>query len=211
MAAPEVRTIRWRPLLAIVPVSFLIVYAGTHDPGQTKTLHIPLAGMALAVWAGFLFEDPAASTVRGAPTPVFLRRGVRVLLVLPVFALGWAGLMWYANVWDSAGSLTTQFAAQISVALSLGAVGVVAVGDDRAGLFAAAGLFLVFIATPLLMRGGILSPTLVNDTWAYMYGRWIVTCAVAFALTLLAGRDPAVPGARAHLRARGLSIDHSAV
>lgn len=201
LAGPEARAIRWRPLLAIAPISFLIVYAGVHDPGPTKALHMPFAGIALAVWAGFLFDDVASSTVRSAPTPLLLRRGVRMLLVLPVLALVWTGLLWYADVWQIAGTLTAGFVAQVSVSLGFGALGVVVVGDDRGGLLALAGLIGVFMAVPLVMRGGILWSDPFHEGWTYHYGRWIATSAVAFVLLVLASRDPAARGARAGVRA----------
>ncbi|MEO8293241.1 MAG: hypothetical protein ABI635_08880 [Actinomycetota bacterium] len=201
LAVPEARGIRWRPLLAITPVSFLIVYAGIHDPGATKAIHIPFAGIALAVWAGFLFDDVASATVRSAPTPLLLRRGVRMLVALPVLAIAWTGLLWYADVWPIAGTLTAGFVAQVSVALGFGALGVLVVGSDRGGLLAVAGLVVVFMAVPLVMRGGILWADPFHDGWTYHYGRWIATSAVAFVLLVLASRDPAARGARAGVRA----------
>jgi hypothetical protein len=201
LAAPEARVIRWRPLLAIGPISFLIVYAGMHDPGPTKAWHVPFAGIALAVWAGFLFDDGASSTVRNAPTPLLLRRGVRVLVALPVLALVWTGLLWYADIWQLAGTLTAGFVAQVAVALAFGALGVLVVGDDRGGLLGIAGLVAVFVAVPLVMRGGILWSDPFHDGWTYHYGRWIGTSAVALGLLLLASRDPAARGVRAGARA----------
>jgi hypothetical protein len=200
LVTPESRAIRWRPLLAIAPISFLIVYAGMHDPGVTKALHMPFAGIALAVWAGFLFDDVASSTVRGAPTPLLLRRGVRVLLALPALALIWTGLLWYADVWQLAGTLTAGFVAQVSVALGFGALGVM-LGHDRGGLLAVAGLVTVFVAVPLAMRGGILWSDPFHAGWTYHYGRWIATSTVALGLLLMASRDPAARGARAGARA----------
>jgi hypothetical protein len=197
LAAPETRTIRWRALLAVAPVSFLVVYAGMHDPGPPSHLHMPLAGLALAFWAGFLFDDVAADTVRQVPTPLLLRRAIRVVVALPVLALAWVGLVWYGSSWEIAGTLTAGFVAQVAVALSLSAVGVTVIDVDRGGLFAAGGVFLVFIAAPLLMRGGILAPVPVERTWALLYGRWIATTAVAVGVLLLASRDPAKRGARA--------------
>ncbi len=201
LAAPEARAIRWRALLPIAPISFLIVYAGMHDPGPTKGWHMPFAGIALAVWAGFLFDDAASSTVQSAPTPLLLRRGVRVLLAVPVLALAWTGLLWYADVWHLAGTLTAGFVAQVSVALGFGALGGVVVGRDRGGLLAVAGLVAVFVAVPLVMRGGILWSDPFHTGWTYHYGRWIATSAVALCLLLLASRDPAARGVRAAARA----------
>jgi hypothetical protein len=201
LAAPEARAVRWRPLLAIAPISFLIVYAGMHDPGPTRAWHMPFAGIALAVWAGFLFDDGASSTVRGAPTPLLLRRVIRVLLALPVLAVVWTGLLWYADVWQLAGTLTAGFVAQVSVALGFGALGVVVVGDEHGGLVALAGLVAVFVAVPILMRGGILWSDPFHTGWAYRYGRWIATSGAALCLLLLACRDPAARGARTGMRA----------
>ena len=200
LVTPEARAIRWRPLLGIVPVSFLIAYAGMHDPGSTRGLHMPYAGMALAVWAGFLFDDVASSTIRNVPTPILLRRSIRVILALPVLSLVWLGLLVYADVWQVAGTLTTDFAAQVAVALGFGALGVVVMGEDRGGLFAAAGSFGVFVVVPLLMRGGILAPQPAHDTWTYFYGRWIATSVVAAGVLVLASRDPAARGGRAAIR-----------
>jgi fluoroquinolone transport system permease protein len=200
LAAPEARTIRWRALLAVAPVSFLVVYAGMHDPGPSSHVRMPLAGLALALWAGFLFDDVAADTVRQVPTPLLLRRAIRIAMALPVLALAWVGLVWYGSSWEIAGTLTAGFVAQIAVALSLSAVGVTVIDVDRGGLFAAAGVFVVFIAAPLLMRGGILTPDPAERTWTWLYGRWIATSAVAIGVLLLASRDPAKRGVRALVR-----------
>jgi hypothetical protein len=200
LVGPEARSIRWRPLLAIAPISLLIVDAGMRDPGPTAALHMPFAGIALAIWAGFLFDDAASATVRHAPTPLLMRRTVRVLLALPVLAIGWCGLLWYADVWPIAGTLTAGFAAQVCVALGFGALGALIAGEDRGGLLGLAGLAVVFLAVPLVMRGGILWADPSRHEWAYRYGRWIVTGSLALGLLLLASRDPAAPRARALMR-----------
>lgn len=181
-------------------MSFWIAYAGLHEPGPSQGLHMPYAGMALAVWAGFLFEDEASSVVRNAPTPILLRRGLRVILALPVLALVWTALLAYEDIWSVAGTLTAGFAAQVSVALAFGALGVLIFDGDRAGLFAAAGVSIVFVAVPVLMKGGMLAPRPEFDTWWYLYGRWLLTSVTAVGLALLASRDPAARGVRSMVR-----------
>lgn len=198
---PALRTIRWVPLAVIAAAGFLIVWSGLRHGGDARAQHLPLAGALLAVWIGFLLDDPAAESVASVPLPLVSRRGVRILLAVPAIGLAWMLLSLQADIAGKAVTLTTAFAAQVVVALGFAAVGTRVSGDERGGPVAVAGLFFVFLVLPLLLKVPMtLDP--LTDSWHHLYGRWVWLGGAGLLLFLAASADPGRRGPVSWLRGR---------
>jgi len=196
---PALKTIRWAPLILIVGIGFLVVWSGLRHDGDASVKHLPMAGGLLAVWMGFLLDDPAAESVASVPFTVVSRRGVRILVAVPVVGLAWVLLSLQADVAARWATLTTAFAAQLLVALGCAAIGAKVLGPGRGGPVAAAGLFLVFVVLPLVFKVP-LTLDLLTDSWNNLYGRSLLSGAVGFVTFLGASADPGRRGLVAWLR-----------
>lgn len=194
-------------LVCIVPVGLAVVH-GEPDGGPSRETLLLLAGFLLAVWIGFLLDDPAANIVASLPTPLLFRRVLRVAVVLPPVWTAWMSFAWYAHAGPATHYAAVEFAARLAVALGLAAVGTRVAGEEHGGLFATGGLFLIFVALPIALLS-VPALALREPTFAYRYGRWIVTGVVGLAGFASESRDAARRGlaigtrGTARKRARG--------
>lgn len=190
---PALRTIRWLNLAVMVPIGFLIVYAGHHHGGDPSVASLPASGVLLAVWIGFLLDDAAAESVTSAPTRLIVRRTVRIAVGIPGIAIAWTLFVMYANGAEKATTLSMALAAAALVALGFAALGTRVGGNGRGGPTAAAGLFLVFLVLPLVFKVSLtLDPR--TDSWHHLYGRWLWIGAAGLVTFLFASADPARRG-----------------
>src|SRR5712691_10281805 len=134
LVRPAARTIRWLPVPVSGAVGFLIVYAALHSKGEIgflrahhglsdAALHLPIAAVVLCLSAAFVLDDAAAETIGGVPTPLLLRRGVRIAAGLPLLAVLWAGVVAYAGFEPIVGAMWVLFAGMLALTLALAAIG----------------------------------------------------------------------------------------
>jgi hypothetical protein len=184
---PSLRAVRWVPLIVIAPLGFAIVRMGLHERARTGEAPLAVAGVLLAVWIGFVLDDPAAESVSAVPTPLLFRRGIRIAMALPVVWVLWSALSVYAAQGWKTPSLATAFAAQLIVALACAALGIRVTGQEHGGLFAVGGLFVVSFLLPQIL-GLPVALDRVTSTWSQLYGRSIVI-VVAGLITFLVASE----------------------
>lgn len=188
---PVARTIRWVPHVVSGAIAVWIVYAGVRSNQPTGDVQLPLASIVLCVVAGFLPDDEAAETVGSAPTPLVVRRVIRVGIGLPLVWAIWGAIAWYAAALTAAAAV--EFAGMLTLTLALAGIGAAVLGQERGGLFATPALFV------LLGTSAFVSPswrpfpvTPVGSTGFDLYGRWGIVLVISVLVFLLASVDPAV-------------------
>jgi hypothetical protein len=195
--------------VATIATAFAILYLGLHSKQGIDVLHVFACGVLLAVWIGFLLEDPAAELTASTPPPLLARRAIRLLIAIPVVWAAWASLAWYSGFWSSSGTLAAAYASQLLVSLGLAGIGARFSDSRQSGLIAAAGLIALYFVIPIALRESVL-PVAPPATIRHLYGRWIVMGISGLLAFLAAGADPArrPVGARSRLlafRAPGLT------
>jgi hypothetical protein len=172
-------------------LGFLIVYAGLHERGRIGSAHLPFAAVALCLSAAFVLDDPAAETVGGKPTPLLLRRGIRVAVYLPALFALWGAILAYAGFEQVDGAMWVEFAGMVALTLALAAMGSRFVGGERAGMFAAPALLIALTASGFVStrwRPFPLDP--ISSGWFDLYGRWMIALVASLVVFVIAGRDP---------------------
>jgi hypothetical protein len=191
LVRPVVRTIRWLPMPASGAIGTFIVYAGLHERGGGNP-HLPYVAIALCLSAAFLVDDPTAETVGGTPTPLLLRRGVQIVVGLPLLLAIWGAILAYAGFGELHAAMWAEFAGMLALTLALAAIGARIIGNERAGMFAAPALMIVLVASAFVSaRWRPLPLDPVGTGWFDLYGRWAIAFVVSSAVFLIAGRDPA--------------------
>ena len=94
LALPTARTIPWPALVVAVALAWAIVRLGIRDGLDPRVVALPVATTLLGAWLCLLFEDRAFELTRPSPTPLWLRRGVRVAIALPPVAAAWLAVTW---------------------------------------------------------------------------------------------------------------------
>jgi acetyl esterase len=190
LALPSARSIRWLPLAPIAAVGYGAIWISFHTDSIGTETHLPYAGFLLAVWLGFVLEDPAAETTVSVPTPLLLRRAVRFAVAMPPVWSIWGVLLVYAHRSGFVSlSLSLNLGAQLVAALALAAVGSRSVGEERAGLFAAVGLVILFFVVPAVMRLPPVSYEPGGSSWMQLYGRSLLIATVSMLVFALVSLD----------------------
>ena len=205
LAWPTARTIRWLPILVSAAAGFLIVYGGLLSKGgvgflrahhglSDAALHLPIAAVVLCLSVAFVLDDAAAETVGGVPTPLLLRRGIRIAAGLPLLAALWAGIVAYAGFRPIVGAMWVLFAGMLALTLALAAVGARFLGEERAGMFASPCLLVLLVASGFVSERWRPFPLVpISPRGFELYARWTIALAVSIAVFVLASLDPARP------------------
>src|SRR5207247_9726388 len=102
-------------------VSCFLVSIAHHDPSGGLQ-NVPTAALFLSIGCGFLLDDPAEATIAGVPPVLLYRRTLRMALAIPLLAMVWASLLWYARVDGSTGALTVELTGMVTIAVGIAAV-----------------------------------------------------------------------------------------
>lgn len=192
LVRPAARTIRWLPVPASGALGFFIVYAGLHEKGHIEFAHLPFAAIALCLSAAFVLDDVTAEIVGGTPTPLLLRRGVRLALQLPALFALWGAILAYAGLERISGAMWVELTGMLALTLALAAIGARFVGSERAGMFAGPALLIVLAASAFVStrwRPFPVNP--ISSGWFDLYGRWTIAFVGSVIVFLIASRDAA--------------------
>lgn len=174
------RTLPWAALLGAAALALAVVRLG-----DTQTLHVRLAALALCIGGAFLLDDPAAEIVESVPASLLFRRLLRLALALPVLTAAWALVLHSAGrapAWE----LTLELGALLAVALAVAA---------RAGGVAAGPTLLVLFGLAALLPGrwALLVPGPEDPRWSAAHARWALVLAAGLAAFVWASLDPGRP------------------
>ncbi|MFI6942733.1 hypothetical protein ACIBI4_25965 [Streptomyces sp. NPDC050418] len=207
LARHELRAARILPLvcaaaLATVMCAVPAAFSLDLDLAAGSVL-LQLAAVLTALAVAFALDDPASATTTACPSPWWLRRSVRLAVVLPALAVFWlldALLVRHAVTAElrpafPVGDLTVEALALTLVAVALGLVGLRFTLGQGGGLVAAAGLLVVVVALTFLPQEAAFFATPEDGAlWDAAAGRWRVTAAVALITAALL--LPRAPGRR---------------
>ena len=204
---PTARTIRWLALVAAAAAADLVLWAakGELSRGVAVSLQpLRVAAVLLCLRAAFLLDDEAGATVEAAPTNLFFRRGVRLMIGIPAVGMAWGTALWIGSAFAASGAspsmhrslpaaaITLEAAALLAVTLAAGAVATRRLGHDRGSIVAGPTLlaFILTVATfgrywPLWLE----SPA--DPGWMAAQLRWAAILAVALIVLVAASLDPA--------------------
>jgi hypothetical protein len=184
------RTVPWVPLAASGAIALWIVYAGAHGNLHSGDVQLPLAGVVVCVAAAFVLDDEAARTVACTPTPLLVRRAIRVALGMPLLWATWVILAWYSHALTA--PMAVEYAGMLTLTLTLAAIGARVIGEERAGLFATPALFVLLGSSAIVSTRWRPFPlTPIGATWFDLYGRWGLVLAVSVLIFVMASADPA--------------------
>ncbi len=164
---------RWSPLAVALGVAVIVVFPMTRDTclglgsacvsDGVRIAALRLAMLILAMGAAFALDDPTEDAMAHLPTPTWIRRSVRLVLLSPVLAVSWTLLTGLA-LRDKIGpdpfparAMTLEFVATLAVAFALTAIGARYAPDRLGGIVAGPVLFgLAVIAIFLPGRWSLL-------------------------------------------------------
>lgn len=186
LARPTLRSTSWVPLAAGGALALGLL--ALTDQGL---MELRLAAIGICVGAAFILDDAAAATVASAPTPLLVRRAMRVGLALAPLAALWAILSWFA---DSAASwaVSLELAAMLALTLAAASLAARIRGDGRGGVAAGPALLGLLAAAYLLLpsRWGLFPGGPEDPLWTPAHQRWALILLAGVLGVLWASRDP---------------------
>jgi hypothetical protein len=207
LLAPTARTIRWLAILAAAVAAGLALWAAKGELSRAATvplLPFRVSAILLCLGAAFVLDDDAGATVESAPTDLLVRRGLRLLLAIPVVAMAWGTVLWIGSAAAGSGTgrsmrgplpawaLSLEAAALLAVTLAAAAVGTRALGHGKGGT-AAGPMLLVFVMCMVAIDRYwplfVASPA--DSGWAMAHARWALILLAAVIVLVGASLDPA--------------------
>lgn len=187
LVRPTVQSASWAPLAGAGACALAILDLGDPSIGRLR-----LAAIVLCVGSAFVLDDAAAATVASAPTPLWARRALRVVLALIPLAALWA-LGWWLADGVASWALSLELGAMLALALAAAALAAQIRGDGRGGVAAGPALLALLATAYLLLPPRLwLFPAGPEDPlWAPAHQRWALVLAAGLLGLTLASRDPA--------------------
>jgi hypothetical protein len=208
LLGPTARTIRWPAVVAGAAAAQLALWTGRGELSSAEGISLTplrIAAVVLCLGAGFIIDDEAGATVEPVVVSLAVRRGLRLLLAVPVLALGWAATLGVASMLAAWGpraeppvlhslpvaGLTLEAAALLLVALAGGAAAVRWVGHARAGVAAGPVLLGFVMAMLSIERWWPLFASASEHDWMVAHVRWAGILAASAILFAWLALDPA--------------------
>ncbi|HWC13357.1 MAG TPA: hypothetical protein VG929_02035 [Actinomycetota bacterium] len=210
LVRPTARAMSWHPPVwaAVLALGYVLKEAPSAYI-EYRILVLRVAALLLCIASAFVLDDATEETIGHVPTPLLMRRGLRIALLLPLVASTWIGVVNVAGdvaVRDGgpmpAGDLTLEAATLLAIALCASCVGA-RLASDRVGGIAAAPIVLGLVAVALFLppdQKMILgSPS--DPRWADAHEWWRAALVSAAVVFLWVNRSPGSYRAVARRRA----------
>ncbi len=187
----------------------LVLWAGAGElsnPGPVPLMPLRVAAVLMCVGAAFVLDDDAGTTVEPAVASLLVRRGLRLLLAMPVMSAAWGVALWIASRLAASGqeigpvvprslpaaALTLEAAALLGVTLAASAVATRWLGHGKGGV-AAGPTLLAFVMTMLSIGHywTLFPDDATEPGWAAAHVRWALTLAAAIIVLVGFSLDPA--------------------
>ena len=198
LVRPTAKAMPWRPV--IWAAALAVVYVWKEAPGayiDYRVLVLRVAALLVCMGAAFVLDDATEDTISHVPSPLLLRRALRVALLLPLAAAIWLFLVNLAG--DVAprdggplpiGDITLEAGTLLVTALAAACVGS-RVTSDRLGGIVAAPILLAIVAAALFLPGNFKIIIPVGDPrWANVHNSWRIALAVALGIFVYVNRSP---------------------
>lgn len=199
----KTRLVRWKPILGGAAVGFVVLFqfsGALATSSISAIVPMRLAALVLCLGSVFLLDDPAAVTVAPVATPLRYRRGLRLILAVPLIAVAWMGQLIYVTrsiheeppdmltIWG----LTLELVAMMTMGLAIAALATWWVSEGLGGVAAGPTLLVILGAASFLPHRWTLFPGSMDDPeWSAAHMRWAVVAVVAALLVAYSSRDPA--------------------
>lgn len=155
---PTARAISWHP--PVWAAALALVYVAAEARGGYIDYRITIlrvGALLLCMGAAFVLDDATEETIGHVPTPLLMRRALRIGLLLPVLGVAWLAMLRIAGdvglrdggpmpAWD----LTLEAATLLAIAFCAASVGA-RFTSDRLGGVAAAPIVLGLVAITLFL------------------------------------------------------------
>lgn len=197
LVSPSTRTIRWGSFPVLAGLAALAVWTAARKGGNPAAVALPVATTLLCMWLCFLFDDPAAETTAGRPTPLPFRRAIRVAIAVPAVTVAWLACTWIGPLSGPTGPMAASFAAEVVIALAAAAVVVRRTGNGGGLLAAAVVVFAALILPVAVGRPPTVDPAYPPFGQPLSY--WPGVGVIAVAVLAIAHIDPA----NSHVGSRG--------
>lgn len=175
---------------------------GTGGFVDYRILVLRIAALVICMAAAFALDDATEDTLTSVPTPLMLRRFIRVGLVTPIAATWW--YLCLHAVGDvprelggplPASDLTLEASALLMMALAASCLGGILASDRLGGVLAGPLLFL-FVALAFVLPGDyrlMLSapahPSDLDEAWVRAHAAWRYVAAAALAAFVYYSQD----------------------
>ena len=184
------RATRWLPPSLSVAATWLTVFfmtrcvigfGGSCDSNGGRVRAMRFAAVMIALGSAFVLDDPTGDATAHLPGPLWLRRAIRIALVVPVLALGWVVSIPLAlrtappGTRLPAGALTLEMAAIVSLVLASAALAG-RLASDRIGGIAAGPTLLVLLVTSFFLpaRHSLFVDSQLDPPWRHSHHLWQV-------------------------------------
>ena len=196
---PTARAMGWSPpLWAAILAILYVLWEAPNSFIDYRILVLRLGGLLICMGAAFVLDDPTEETIGHVPTPLMLRRSMRIALLLPLVATAWGVLVHLGGEVPRraggplpVGDLTLEAATLLLAALAAACLGA-RLTSDRLGGIAAAPVVLAFVGAALLLphdyRLFVGSPS--DPRWAEAHEMWRFALGAAAAAFLYLNRSP---------------------
>lgn len=199
LVRPTVRAVRWTPFVIclVAGVALLVLSLDEQRPTAADVLMgLRVAAVFGALALAFLFDDPAESTTAAVPVPLWVRRAVRVTLVVPLLALWWVlvlliGARLAPHVPVPIAAVILEAAAVSAVTLALAAGGGRWVSEGLGGVAAAPGLLVAVAVAAALPESLALVVAASSPGWRAAHHRWAGILLLGVVAIVLDSRAPA--------------------
>lgn len=209
LARPTARAMSWSPLLwaAVLAIAYVVKEA-THGYVDYRMLVLRVGALLICMGAAFALDDPTEDTLGHVPAPLLLRRGLRLVLLLPFVAVVWMALLQLVGEVSRrdggplpVGDVTLEAAALLLLSLSAACLGA-RFTSDRVGGIAAAPIVLTLVAVALFLPYNyrLIVPT-SDPRWADAHEAWRVVLAGSAIAFLYLNRSPGAYRTMSRLRA----------
>ncbi len=198
---PTARSMPWLPLLGGAAGAGMGMWLIDPGGGETATMSgLRVTAFLLAAGAAFALDDPAATTLAASPTGLAARRGQRLMLVAPVWAVVWALAVTATQVaWPHGvpvAAATLEAAGMLALAVAAAAIAVPHVAEGRGGVVAGPVLTLAMMSALLAQ---FLYPRWATlfafspgaPEWQASHTRWTVLLVAGIVALVVTSLDPA--------------------
>lgn len=183
---PTARAMSWHPPLWAGALG--LAYVAKEAPGAYighRILVLRVAVLLLCMGTAFVLDDPTEETIGHVPTPLVMRRTLRVVLVLPLVSTMWFVMSRVAGTVPAReggpmpiGDLTIEAATLLAIALTSACVGAKLTADRLGGIVAAPAVFaLIGIAMFLPPDQRMILGSPADARWEDAHDWWAAVLA----------------------------------
>lgn len=155
---PTIRAISWYPPLWAAGLALIYVAAEARSGViDYRITVLRLGALLLCMGSVFVLDDATEETIGHVPTPLLLRRALRIALLLPLISTAWAAMLYVAGEVSSReggpmprGDLTLEAATLLAIAFCAASLAA-RFTSDRLGGIAAAPIVLVLFAIGMFL------------------------------------------------------------